>query len=65
MTALRKVRGLLVVFALAVLFGGIVGFVSADQATAARCCWVRVCTVNPPIYCWDECRPCPPLPPWP
>jgi len=66
MTALRKVKALILLFALVVLFAGAYTIVSTDTATAARCCWVRVCTVDPPIVCWDECRPCPPLPPpWP
>ncbi len=66
MTALRKVKALVVVFALVVLFAGAFTIVSSDTATASRCCWVMVCTQQPPIVCWHECMPCPPPPPpWP
>lgn len=63
--ALRKVKALVVVFALVVLFAGAFTIVSTDTVSAAKCCWVLVCTTEPPIYCWHECVPCPPLPPFP
>jgi hypothetical protein len=44
-----------------VLFMGGFSITSASKVEAAKCCWVRVCTVNPPIVCWDVCRPCPRL----
>lgn len=65
MKAFMKIKALVVILALVVLFAGAFTILSTDTVEAARCCWVRVCTVNPPIYCWDECVPCPPGPPFP
>jgi hypothetical protein len=66
MMALRKVKALVVILALVVVFGGAFSIITTDIATAAKCCWVMVCTVDPPVICWEECRPCPgPPPPWP
>ena len=57
----KSLKALVVIFALMVVFSGAFTIMSTGSADAAKCCWVRVCTVNPPIICWDECRPCPPL----
>ncbi len=65
MTALRKMSALVVVFALVVLFTGAFSIVTTEEVDASRCCWVMVCTQDPPIICWEECLPCPPHPPWP
>jgi len=62
MAMLRKMRALVLLFALVVLFIGAFSIMSADTAQAKRCCWVMVCTVNPPIVCWEECRTCPRFP---
>jgi len=62
---LRKIKAPVLVFALVVLFAGAFTIISTDTVEAKYCCWVRVCTTTPPIVCWDECRPCPPLPPPP
>jgi hypothetical protein len=63
--AFAKIKALVVILALVVLFAGAFTILTTDTAEASRCCWVRVCTVNPPIICWDECVPCPPGPPFP
>jgi hypothetical protein len=65
--ALRKLKAMVLVFALVVLVAGAVTIVSTDTVTASNCCWVMVCTIDEPIICWHECVPCPPLPPppWP
>jgi len=46
MVMLRKMRALVLLFALVVLFIGAFSIMSADTAQAKRCCWVMVCTVN-------------------
>ncbi len=65
MTSLRKVKALVLVFAMVVLVAGAFAIVSTDSVEASKCCWVWVCTIEPPIVCWHECVPCPPLPPPP
>jgi hypothetical protein len=60
--ALRKAKVFIVIFTLAVIFGGAFSVMTADRVEARRCCWVMVCTIDPPVYCWEECRPCPPFP---
>lgn len=44
----------------AVVFTLVAGLVvlAAPPAEAARCCWVMVCSDNPPA-CWEVCRTCP------
>jgi hypothetical protein len=60
-SALRKIRALVVVFALvALLTGGLVTiFTDNAEARPACCIWVMYCTQNPPIVCWDVCIPVP------
>ncbi len=67
MMALRKVKALILVFTALVLVAGIFSILSTSDAQASRtpCCWVMVCPVHGPGPCWEECRPCPPLPPPP
>ena len=62
MVMLRKMRALVLLFALVVLFIGAFSIMSADTAQAKRCCWVMVCTVNPPVVCWEVCKTCPTFP---
>jgi hypothetical protein len=62
MARLRKLKALVLIFAFLVLFAGGFTIMSGGSAEAAQCCWVRVCTVNPPFYCWDICMPCPTFP---
>lgn len=61
MTKFKLVKALVLLLAFMVLFLGGFSITSASKVEAAKCCWVHVCTVNPPIICWDECRPCPRL----
>ena len=67
MTKLRNLKTVVLIFALAVIFAGAFTIATTTPTSAAKCCWVRVCSEIPPYPCWDECRPCPPLPPppWP
>ena len=64
MKALRQIRALALLFVLVVLFSAMASVVMSDQAEASGgcCIWVMKCTVNPPIYCWEECIPCPGFP---
>ncbi len=62
MRKLRTVKALVLLFAFLVIFAGGFTMTSAGKVEAARCCWVMVCTVNPPIVCWEVCKPCPRLP---
>ena len=57
----KGLKALVVLLALFVVFSGAFTIMSAGSADARPCCWVMVCTVNPPMVCWEECRPCPPL----
>jgi len=64
MTRLRNLKGLFLLFAFVVVFVFGFALVTSEPARASRCeCYVMFCTVDPPIYCWEECVPCPPL--WP
>lgn len=63
MKAVRKVKALALFLALVALGGLVFNAVTAETVTAKPCCWVMVCTVMPPIVCWEVCAPCPPLPP--
>ncbi|MEZ5358436.1 MAG: hypothetical protein R3F48_06350 [Candidatus Zixiibacteriota bacterium] len=61
MAIFRKLRVIVVVFALLALFAGAFTAITAPEAQAARSCcrWVMYCTTTPPIYCWDVCIPVP------
>ena len=62
MNFLRKLRVLVVIFVFMAIFAGAFTILTAEPAEASlRCCWVMVCTIDEPIICWEECRPCPPL----
>ncbi len=56
MNLLRKLRLLVLVFAvLAVVFGFTV-LSTPNTANAIRCtAWCMYCTIEPPIICWCEC----------
>jgi len=56
---LRNLKALAVVFILVVLFTGAMSIMSTQDAVARpRCCfWVFICTMDPPIICWEECIP--------
>ncbi len=64
MTAMRKMKTLALVFVLVALCAAAFTVSTPQTAEASRrpCCWVMVCTVNPPIICWEECIPCPTFP---
>lgn len=61
MTALRKMKTVIVLFALVVILAG--GFTILTtkpvDARPACCIWVMYCTIDEPIVCWEECRPVP------
>lgn len=61
MTAMRKLRALVLLFAFLVLFAGGFTIISADTADARYACCIHVmyCTLYPPYYCWCECIPVP------
>jgi len=59
---MKKFKTLILLFAfVAILVGGFTAM-STPRVEAANCCWVMVCTQNPPIVCWEECVPCPTFP---
>ncbi|MEW5925374.1 MAG: hypothetical protein AB1746_15440 [Candidatus Zixiibacteriota bacterium] len=58
---MKKMKALVLLFAFLAIFIGGFTTMTAPQANAIKCCWVMVCTINPPIICWEECRPCPRL----
>jgi hypothetical protein len=60
----RKLKALVLIFIFVAVFAASFTFVTSEPAQARPCeCYVMVCTIEPPIYCWEECVPCPPL--WP
>ncbi|MFZ5980621.1 MAG: hypothetical protein ACOYVF_08295 [Candidatus Zixiibacteriota bacterium] len=61
MNFLRKLKVLVFAFVFIAIFAGAFTIMTSQPVESARCCWVMVCTQNPPIICWEECRPCPPL----
>ena len=61
MSALRKIKAFVVLFAVvALLTGGLVTmFANNAEASRGCCLWVMYCTQDPPIVCWEECVPVP------
>jgi len=59
---MKKMKALVLILAFIVLFIGAFTIVSPDQVQAKRCCWVMVCTIDPPMICWEICVPCPTFP---
>lgn len=61
MNVLRKMKALVVVFAVLALLAGAFAIVTPREAEARYgcCIWVMYCTQNPPIVCWCECIPVP------
>jgi len=57
MSKMRKIKGLILVFAIVALSTAALSTVFTEKAEAARkCCFrVMVCTVDEPIVCWEEC----------
>ncbi len=62
MRLLRRMRAFVLVFAVLTLALGFAMLSTPKPADAARLCCYHVCTVNPPIFCWDVCKPCPKFP---
>ena len=62
-----RLKALALLFVFVFVFAGVFAVLTTENAVASRCeCWVMYCTVEEPIFCWDECVPCPPFPPeWP
>ncbi|MBD3218524.1 MAG: hypothetical protein GF310_09635 [candidate division Zixibacteria bacterium] len=65
MKAMRRIKALALFVAIIALGAVMFTMATPDTASAKPCCWVMVCTTQPPIVCWEECVPCPPLPPPP
>lgn len=59
---MKKIKALVLVFALAAALAGGFTAMNSSKAEANRCCWVMVCTISPPYYCWEMCVTCPTLP---
>ncbi|MGB8656489.1 MAG: hypothetical protein WCE90_01725 [Candidatus Zixiibacteriota bacterium] len=56
MKALRKLRVLVLIFAVVALVFGFTAFYAPNHASANRCtAWCMYCTLEPPIYCWCAC----------
>jgi hypothetical protein len=58
---MKKIKALVLLFAFAVILAGAFTATTSRKAEAQRCCWVMVCTINPPIVCWEVCKTCPHL----
>ncbi len=62
MARMRNWRALAILFVFVAVFTASFALLTSEPAAASRCdCWVMYCTVEPPIYCWCECVPCPPI----
>lgn len=61
MSALKKMKALVLIFAFLVLFVGAFTIASTEDVSAsyACCIWVMYCTIDEPAYCWCECIPVP------
>jgi hypothetical protein len=55
----KKLRASAVIFGVLVLALGFVVLNVSGTVSRTGCCWVLYCTLEPPIVCWEECRPCP------
>ncbi len=56
MKLLRKLRLLVLVFAVLVVVFGFTVLNAPNNAKAINCtAWCMYCTVEPPIICWCEC----------
>jgi len=58
---MKKIKALVLLFALTVMIAGAFTLTTSRKVEASRCCWVMVCTTTPPFYCWEVCKPCPHL----
>jgi len=58
----RKMRAFALVFAVLTVALGFAMLSAPKPADASRLCCYHVCTVEPPIFCWDVCKPCPKFP---
>lgn len=55
----NRIRGLVLLIAIAAVVTGGMALFSAPPAQARRCCGTAMyCTVTPPIVCWEVCLPC-------
>ncbi|MGB2769963.1 MAG: hypothetical protein WBC88_09595 [Candidatus Zixiibacteriota bacterium] len=61
MTFFRRFRIFALLFGALALVLGFIVLSAPGSADAPGCCWVLYCTMDTPIVCWEECRPCPKL----
>lgn len=61
MKLLRRLSFFALLFALLALVSGFTVLTLPRTADASRrCdCWCMYCTVEEPIYCWEQCCKCP------
>lgn len=59
---MKRLKALILLFAFLVVFIGGFTALTAPKVEASRCCWVMVCTIDPPIICWEICVKCPTFP---
>jgi hypothetical protein len=59
MNVRTRIRGIVLLAALAMAGAGGLVLLATPPVEAARCCWVMVCS---PYACWEECRTCPKFP---
>ena len=62
MKLLRKLKIFVLLFAVLALVLGFTTFYTPKTVEASGACCYWVCTIEAPIICWHECRPCPPFP---
>jgi hypothetical protein len=62
MKVFRKLRIFALLFAVLALVLGFAVLNAPGIGEVPHCCWVLYCTIDPPIVCWEECRPCPSFP---
>jgi len=61
MTLLRKLKIFALLFGALALVLGFWALSAPGSADEPGCCWILYCTMETPITCWEECRPCPKL----
>jgi hypothetical protein len=58
MTFFKRLRVFALTFGVLALALGFVVLGASGGGGPGGCCWVLFCTMEPPITCWEECRPC-------
>jgi len=62
MRIFRQILMLVFLFAILAVSLGLKAIITSANHRRESCYWVLFCTLQPPIVCWEECRPMPYIP---